>query len=128
VSAQHVLAQRLRDDDAPLLVATLREIGHSDSAAASDLSVAVAAVREGYELHYGTPALLAPEDPDLALLAGDRLYALGLESLAAAGELEAIAALADAIALGAQAFAAADERLATAAIAAIEDVGARRGS
>ena len=29
------------------------------------------------------------EDPDLALLAGDRLYALGLEKLAAAGDLEA---------------------------------------
>ena len=32
----------------------------------------------------------ARDDPDLALLAGDRLYALGLQKLAAAGDLEAI--------------------------------------
>ena len=47
--------------------------------------------REGYELHYGAPAVVvSADDPDLALLAGDRLYALGLRELAAAGDLEAI--------------------------------------
>ena len=58
----------------------------------------VAAVREGYELHYGTPAVVRTDDPDLALLAGDRLYALGLEKLAAEGDLEAIAVLCETIA------------------------------
>jgi hypothetical protein len=53
----------------------------------------VDAVREGYELHYGKPAVVHTDDPDLALLAGDRLYALGLEKLAADGDLEAIGVL-----------------------------------
>ena len=63
----------------------------------------VAAVREGYELHYGHPRVVAPDDPDLALLAGDRLYALGLARLAELGDVEAVSALADVIALCAQA-------------------------
>jgi hypothetical protein len=62
----------------------------------------VDAVREGYELHYGTPTVVRTGDPDLALLAGDRLYALGLEKLAAAGDLEAIAILCATIASCAQ--------------------------
>ncbi len=60
------------------------------------------AVREGYLLHYGGPRLLDTEDPDLNLLAGDYLYALGLERLAARGDLEAVAELADLISLSAQ--------------------------
>ena len=60
---------------------------------------AVEAIREGWLLHRdGTGRVLAPADPDLALLGGDRLYALGLERLAADGDLEAIAAIADVIA------------------------------
>ena len=58
----------------------------------------VDAVREGYELHYGSPAVVRTDDPDLALLAGDRLYALGLQKLAAAGDLDAIAVLCETIA------------------------------
>ena len=58
----------------------------------------VAAVREGYELHYGDPEVVRVDDPDLALLAGDRLYALGLEKLAADGDLDAIAVLCETIA------------------------------
>ena len=50
-------------------------------------------VREGHDLHYADPG----SDPDLALLDGDRLYAAGLEELAAEGDLEAIRALADLI-------------------------------
>jgi hypothetical protein len=85
---------------------------------AADLALAIEAVREGYLLHYGVPRLLSREDDDLALLAGDRFYALGLERLAAAGDLEAVAALADLIALGAQAQAAGDQALAEAVWAA----------
>ena len=65
----------------------------------------VAAVREGYELHYGSPVVVATDDPDLALLAGDRLYALGLEKLAAADDLEAIGVLCETIATCARAHA-----------------------
>jgi hypothetical protein len=84
----------------------------------ADLPLVIEAVREGYLLHYGTPRLMSREDDDLALLAGDRLYALGLERLAAAGDLVAVAALSDLIALSAQAQAAADEALADAVWAA----------
>ena len=65
----------------------------------------VAAVREGYELHYGSPEVVAVDDPDLALLAGDRLYALGLEKLASAGDLDAIGVLCETIATCARAHA-----------------------
>jgi hypothetical protein len=58
----------------------------------------VSAVREGYELHYGRPEVVQTGDSDLALLAGDRLFALGLEKLAADGDLDAIGILCDTIA------------------------------
>ena len=58
----------------------------------------VSAVREGYELHYGKPTVVQTGDPDLALLAGDRLFALGLEKLAATGDLDAIGILCETIA------------------------------
>jgi hypothetical protein len=61
------------------------------------------AVREGYELHYGTPRLFQGMDDDLRLLAGDALYALGLSRLAERGDLDAVAALADLISCCAQA-------------------------
>ena len=80
-----------------------------------DVELAVTAVLEGCLLHYGTPRALPIDDPDLALLAGDRLYALGLARLAAIGDLAAIAELADIIALSAQAYAAGDDELALAA-------------
>jgi hypothetical protein len=68
----------------------------------------VEAIREGYELHYGSGRVIATGDADLALLAGDRLYALGLERLAALGDLDAVGKLADLISLSAQAHAEAD--------------------
>jgi len=84
----------------------------------ADLPLVIEAVREGYLLHYGTPRLMSRDDDDLALLAGDRLYALGLERLATAGDLAAVSALSDLIALSAQAQAAGDAPLADAVWAA----------
>ena len=55
------------------------------------------AVYEGYLMHYGKPRAFAGMDPDLRLLAGDALYALGLARLADAGDLEAVAVLSDLI-------------------------------
>ena len=80
-----------------------------------EVELAVSAVLEGCLLHYGRPRVVHIADPDLALLAGDRLYALGLARLAAIGDLTAIAELADIIALSAQAYTAADGELALAA-------------
>jgi hypothetical protein len=62
----------------------------------------VAAVRDGYEHHYGARQAVDATDRDLALLDGDRRYADGLAELAALGDLVAIAELADAISLCAQ--------------------------
>ena len=58
---------------------------------------AVDAVREGYLLHYARGEQLPTQDEDLALLAGDAFYALGLARLAEAGDLEQVAVLADLI-------------------------------
>jgi hypothetical protein len=53
-------------------------------------------------------------EADLGLLAGDRLYALGLARLVALGDTEAVAELADTITLSALAQAAGDAQLAQA--------------
>ncbi len=71
-------------------------------------------ILEGSLLHYAQPRVVRCGDPDLALLLGDQLYALGLARLAALGDLEAVAELADVISLLAQAQAASDGRLAEA--------------
>jgi hypothetical protein len=57
----------------------------------------VEAVHEGYLLHYGESRLLAGHDADLALLAGDYLYALGLDRLATLGDTAAVAVLSNLI-------------------------------
>lgn len=61
------------------------------------------AVYEGYLMHYGRPRAFTGMDPDLCLLAGDSLYALGLSRLAANGDLEAVGELADLISNAARA-------------------------
>ena len=61
------------------------------------------AVREGYLLHYGEARAFEGMDADLRLLGGDSLYALGLARLADAGDLEAVAELAELISRCAQA-------------------------
>jgi len=95
-----------RGDDAD---AARAAAGPRASAAPADYGLVFAAVREGYLLHYGEGRVVRPDDPDLALLGGDRLYALGLARLAALGDLDAVAELADLISLCAQAHAADDD-------------------
>jgi hypothetical protein len=63
------------------------------------------AVYEGYLMHYGEPQAFEGMDPDLRLLAGDALYALGLARLADRGDLDAVAELSDLITLTARAHA-----------------------
>src|SRR4051794_38761804 len=87
-----LLADTVVDDDIPT--------PHGD-AAGERLALVVEAIREGYELHYGEGRVVRTDDRDLALLAGDRLYALGLERLAALGDLDAVTQLADLISLSA---------------------------
>jgi hypothetical protein len=79
---------------------------------AREYELLVEMILEGYRLHYDEPLVVCPEDPDLALLLGDQLYALGLARLAELGDLEAVAELADVISLAAQAHSASDADLA----------------
>jgi hypothetical protein len=86
------------------------------SVPAGPYALTLAAVREGYLLHYADGHVVdATADADLALLGGDRLYALALAELAALGDLEAVAALADLISDCARAHAEGDAAQAAAA-------------
>ncbi|HET9161986.1 MAG TPA: hypothetical protein VFN89_00885 [Solirubrobacterales bacterium] len=101
--ALKLLAARLRDEDTPI---SPHVTDPPDRSAAANLSAerdfVVEAVREGYLLHYGEPRLLSGHDDDLALLAGDYLYALGIERLAALGDTGAVLILAELISASAQ--------------------------
>ena len=104
------IAEQLRGDETvisshvvepaqPPVLGRLAAAGPRAAAAPGEYSLVLEAIREGYELHYGRPRLLAGQDEDLALLAGDYLYALGLERLAALGDGEAVGELSDLISL-----------------------------
>ena len=68
-----------------------------------DRGFVIEAIREGYLLHYGEERAFRAMDEDLRLLAGDSLFAVGLERLARRGDLEAIAELCDLISRSARA-------------------------
>jgi hypothetical protein len=106
--ALRVLAAQLREEDTPISahvveptaapqLGALAASGPRAASAPGEYALVVEAVREGYLLHYGEPRLLAGHDPDLALLAGDYLYALGLDRLAGLGDDAAVAVLANLI-------------------------------
>jgi hypothetical protein len=67
----------------------------------SALALAAEATREAELLHHAPERarVVRTDDRDLALLAGDRLYALGLERLAVGGWTDEVAILADVVAL-----------------------------
>jgi hypothetical protein len=82
----------------------LAAAGPRTAADPGEYALVVEAVREGYLLHYGAAdaRVVRGAEPDLALLAGDYLYALGLERLASIGDLAAVRELSDLISLAAQ--------------------------
>jgi hypothetical protein len=96
-SALQLLAERLREEDTPISSHVVDPTGGFISAPGEHAFV-VEAIREGYLLHYGAPRIVAGHDADLGLLAGDYLYALGIERLAALGDCRAVFLLADLIA------------------------------
>jgi hypothetical protein len=96
------LAEQLLEEGTPISPHVADPGEEQAFAAPGDRDYVIEAVREGYLLHYGDPRLLAGHDDDLALLAGDYLYALGIERLARAGDVEAVLVLADLIAASAQ--------------------------
>jgi len=106
--ALRALAAQLRAEETPIsphvvepaeepLLGLAAAAGPGAAAAPGEYALIVEAIREGYLLHYGEPRLLRGHDEDLALLAGDYLYALGLDRLAALGDTAAVAVLADLI-------------------------------
>jgi hypothetical protein len=110
VATLHRLAEELRREGGLLADALATPAGDADgdlgrrvargrrtAARSEDYALLVETIFEGYLQHYGEGRVLRPADPELALLAGDRLYALGLSRLAALGDLDAIAVLADVI-------------------------------
>jgi hypothetical protein len=111
--AQHLVdAPKLSLPGGPAQVAASgpRALGHE-----AEYELLMELILEGYRLHYGAPRVVRTDDPDLRLLLGDQLYALGLARLAALGDIDAVAELADVISLVAQAHAASDPELADAA-------------
>lgn len=106
--ALRALATILREEETPIsahvvdpaeapTLGPLAAAGPGAAADPAEYALVVEAVREGYLLHYGQPRLLAGHDADLALLAGDYLYALGLNRLAALGDDRAVAILSELI-------------------------------
>lgn len=107
-AALRILAEQLRAEDTPISphvvdpaepprLGELAASGPGAASAPGEYSLVVEAVREGYLLHYEQSRLLSGHDPDLALLAGDYLYALGLDRLAALGDTRAVTILSDLI-------------------------------
>ncbi len=96
------LAAQLREEDTPISPHVVDPDEAARFAPPGEYELVIEAVREGYLLHYGEPRLLAGQDDDLALLAGDYLYALGIERLAALGDTAAVHRLADLISTCAQ--------------------------
>jgi hypothetical protein len=100
MSALNELARQLRDEDTPIAPHVIEVGGPVE--ASDEYALVMEAVREGYLLHYGESRLLVGHDRDLGLLAGDYLYALGLDRLAALGDTQAVAVLSELIARCAQ--------------------------
>jgi hypothetical protein len=92
--------------------------GPRTNGSAARYELLVEAIYEGYLLHYGAPRVAIAADADLRVLAGDRLYALGLARLVELGDTFAVAELADTIMLSALAQGAGDAPLAEAIWAA----------
>ena len=103
------LAAQLREEDTsisphvvePAAAPALGLLVAAGSRTATDpgeYALIVETVHEGYLLHYGESRLLSGHDSDLGLLAGDYLYALGLDRLAALGDARAVEILSDLIA------------------------------
>jgi hypothetical protein len=102
MSALADLAEQLRAEGTPISPRVTAPSADAELDSPPGYEPVIEAVREGYLLHYGEPRLLAGHDADLALLAGDYLYALGIERLAALGDSAAVLQLANLIGASAQ--------------------------
>jgi hypothetical protein len=108
------LAGHLTPPSAPAAFGELAAAGPRTSGAPGEYALVVEAVREGYLCHYGTPRILSGVDPDLALLAGDLFYAIGINGLAALDDPESVGILSDLIRVAAELRAEDEEEMAEA--------------
>jgi hypothetical protein len=109
---------RAPEDGGPAAIAASGPRAHGRR---EEYELLVEAIYEGYLLHYGQPRVVCASEADVGVLAGDRLYAIGLERLVALGDADAVAELADTITLSALAQGSGATELAE----AIWDAGAR---
>jgi len=107
------LRERIAGEGEPLVVARggpepspavgrLAAAGDRTSDDPGEYAYVVEAVYEGYLCHYGESRLLADPDRDLALLAGDLFYAIGISGLAGLGDPESVGILSDLIRVAAE--------------------------
>jgi hypothetical protein len=100
---QSVISPHVRDPDGEVPGLGMLVAGGPRAAEdPSEYAILFESIREGYLLHYADARVVNGADDDLALLAGDYLYARGLERLASLGDLEAVRELSDLISLAAQ--------------------------
>ncbi|HEY4812991.1 MAG TPA: hypothetical protein VIH71_18235 [Solirubrobacteraceae bacterium] len=118
--APNTQSERGRHEAAPS-PASIAASGPRAAGSREEYELLVEAIYEGYLLHYGSPRVVLVPDADLRLLAGDRLYAMGLARLVQLGDTFAVAELADTITLSALAQGAGSEKLAD----VVWDAGAR---
>jgi hypothetical protein len=97
-AAKRAAAEQQAPSESPANVAAS---GPRAAGSRDEYELLVEAIYEGYLLHYGTPRVLRVPEDDLKLLAGDRMYAIGLARLVALGDTPAVAELADTITLSA---------------------------
>jgi len=97
-----VISPHVEDPREPPALGLLAAAGPATAADPAAYAWVVEAVREAYLLHFGRPRIVLAADPDLRLLAGDYLYARGIERLSALGDLGAIRELAELISLASQ--------------------------
>jgi hypothetical protein len=102
----------------PTSPASLAAEGPRTRERSEEYELLVEAIYEGYLLHYGDARVVRAPEADLRLLAGDRLYAIGLARLVELGDTLAVAELADTITLSALAQGAGEQQLADAVWAA----------
>jgi hypothetical protein len=111
--ALRLLAARVASEGPPLSVVRhdpaaapafglLASAGPRTAPRAGAYAFVVESVREGYLCHYEIPRVLESPDPDLALLAGDLFYAIGLSALAQLGDDESVRLLSDLIVVSAE--------------------------
>jgi hypothetical protein len=94
-----VISTHVREPEEAPVLGLLVAAGPRTVEAPAEYAFVIEAIREGYLLHYARPRVLGGADGDLSLLAGDYLYALGLERLAAMADIDAVRELSDLISL-----------------------------